>query len=466
MRYFDDCKYFETESPALLPELKKNDEYRKFCYETEKTLKLCCKFKVLEKQDEAYVLKDESLLSAIYAYVLIIRLDYLKRSEHISLFKKYVNTIKANREQATMQVKRIGCLPCNYSAICCMTAIILGSYQNKEIERDVYEIFKNSFRGIYKQVKKYGPVIFYDEFSGGCYQTMELVAHLYFCNREGKDTTIHVWGCVHDFIKRMLEPKVEHIPQKKKITRNKKVDKFFKRYGFYFPDYRLEDRDFDNLSVLDGTGLHEMGMELIPFFQNVNELMEFHLDLYINTLETPALPEKIEIIPKEPARNDESDVFKKRMNDMALQMERMKNCHDREIQTLLEKNQRMQEELDELRELEVLEKEEIQDDLTELRDKIKDKRILIVGGFSKWHCFLRKEFPNWHYIDTGSGDNAPVPNLFKMDGIFFYSKHMRHSLFGKYVSLCRTKNIKFHYLTSQNINNVIREVYEALSETK
>ena len=88
------------------------------------------------------------------------------------------------------------------------------------------------------------------------------------------------------------------------------------------------------------------------------------------------------------------------------------------------------------------------------------KRILIIGGHQRWHTQLKKIYPDWIFIKGEQGENIPSPDLEKIDAIFFYTKHMSHGLYQRYVSQCRNKAIPFYYLKSLNVQSVINEIQE------
>ena len=56
---------------------------------------------------------------------------------------------------------------------------------------------------------------------------------------------------------------------------------------------------------------------------------------------------------------------------------------------------------------------------------------------------IKKIYPDWIFIKGEQGENIPSPDLEKTDAIFFYTKHMSHGLYQRYVSQCRNKAILF-----------------------
>ena len=91
---------------------------------------------------------------------------------------------------------------------------------------------------------------------------------------------------------------------------------------------------------------------------------------------------------------------------------------------------------------------------------IADKNIVIIGGHVNWLNKLKKRFPNWMFIPTENYKTVDGKMLDGKDRVYFFTDHLSHVTYGKFIAVVRERKIPFGYLGSLNIEKMIRQIYE------
>ena len=137
-----------------------------------------------------------------------------------------------------------------------------------------------------------------------------------------------------------------------------------------------------------------------------------------------------------------------------------------EANELLKKYENDREELIALRNhVYNLSKEDIQDskvDIQTMKTVISDKKIVIVGGHTNFINKLRTEFPKWKFYDANVNKINETLALDGTEKLYFFTNHMSHCVYGKYVSAVRENKIPLGYLHTVNIEAIIRQLYKEL----
>lgn len=100
-----------------------------------------------------------------------------------------------------------------------------------------------------------------------------------------------------------------------------------------------------------------------------------------------------------------------------------------------------------------------EDKLENMKKYISGKNVVIIGGHVNWINKLRKEFPNWRYLDANISrvhDKKLVEGAKK---VYFFTDHLSHGIYARYVNLIRDCGIPFGYVHSVNIETLIKQVY-------
>ena len=101
-----------------------------------------------------------------------------------------------------------------------------------------------------------------------------------------------------------------------------------------------------------------------------------------------------------------------------------------------------------------------EESLEEMEKAIADKNIVIIGGHVNWLNKLKKRFPNWMFIPTENYKTVDGKMLDGKDRVYFFTDHLSHVTYGKFIAVVRERKIPFGYLGSLNIEKMIRQIYE------
>lgn len=160
-------------------------------------------------------------------------------------------------------------------------------------------------------------------------------------------------------------------------------------------------------------------------------------------------------------------------NKLSEKEQKIKNLSDmyrvarktqRDAEALLDKGKSDREELIALREYaykSTVEEEAIAEtSIDEMKDAIKDKSIVIIGGHINWINKMKKEFPEWMFVSV---DNFKTVDRSLLDGkemVYFYTDYISHTAYGKFIAALRENKIRFGYLGSLNIDSVVKRIYD------
>lgn len=138
-----------------------------------------------------------------------------------------------------------------------------------------------------------------------------------------------------------------------------------------------------------------------------------------------------------------------------------------EMEEIIKKNENDRAELISLRnyvynlseELPVLKEETIAD----MKKCIVERKIAIIGGHVNWINKLKKDFPKWRYLDANIKRSNYSETFEDVEKVYFYTDHLSHGTYGKFIAMVREKDIPFGYLHTVNMDALIRQIYEDIS---
>lgn len=167
----------------------------------------------------------------------------------------------------------------------------------------------------------------------------------------------------------------------------------------------------------------------------------------------------------------EIDALRSKLSQREMEYKKLKmqyaasNSARKEAEALLSKYQNDREELIALREFAYhLEQEapEIEaQSLDEMKEAIATKKYVIVGGHVNWINKLKAEFPGWTYILPSKFKAVDAGGLDHKDMFFFFTDHISHATYGKFIGIARERKIPFSYLHGVNMEQIIRQIYES-----
>ncbi|MCR5836033.1 MAG: hypothetical protein K6G88_05980 [Lachnospiraceae bacterium] len=100
----------------------------------------------------------------------------------------------------------------------------------------------------------------------------------------------------------------------------------------------------------------------------------------------------------------------------------------------------------------------------EMKEFIKQKDIVVIGGHTNWLNKLKEEFPNWILVSTEGFKQVDGKQLEGRDKVYFYTEYISHSSYGKFISEIRKKKIPFGYIGNLNIEAVTKQIYDDLKD--
>ncbi len=88
------------------------------------------------------------------------------------------------------------------------------------------------------------------------------------------------------------------------------------------------------------------------------------------------------------------------------------------------------------------------------------------GGHINWLNKLRLQFPNWTYIPTEDYRVVDGKMLEQKERAYFYTNHMSHITYHKFIAVVRERKIPFGYLRSINLEKMVQQIYEEFENDK
>lgn len=86
-------------------------------------------------------------------------------------------------------------------------------------------------------------------------------------------------------------------------------------------------------------------------------------------------------------------------------------------------------------------------------------RIVIVGGHSNWLSKMKKEFPNWIFVNPKASGTTDVSIVDKADYVYFFTDTISHSKYHQFMNVIRERKINCGYIHGVNIEKNIRDIY-------
>ena len=99
-----------------------------------------------------------------------------------------------------------------------------------------------------------------------------------------------------------------------------------------------------------------------------------------------------------------------------------------------------------------------------MRETIAGYRIVIVGGHSNWLSKMKKEFPDWLFINPEASGSTDVSIVDKADYVYFFTDIISHSKYHQFMNVIRERKINFGYIHGVNIEKNIRDIYVDFEE--
>lgn len=99
-----------------------------------------------------------------------------------------------------------------------------------------------------------------------------------------------------------------------------------------------------------------------------------------------------------------------------------------------------------------------------MKETIAGYRIVIVGGHSNWLSKMKKEFPDWIFVNPKASGSTDVSIVDKADYVYFFTDTISHSKYYQFMNVIRERKINFGYIHGVNIEKNIRDIYVDFEE--
>ncbi len=111
-----------------------------------------------------------------------------------------------------------------------------------------------------------------------------------------------------------------------------------------------------------------------------------------------------------------------------------------------------------------------EDDMSEsvsvddMEKSISDKKIIIIGGHTKWHKKLKERFNNWKCIQTDKLSSLDPAITDGYDEVYFFTDFIGHSEYKKFASYLNKRKDRLKYLHGVNIDNMVKRIYKDMKK--
>lgn len=468
--FFDDLtqkeRSWESIQKSGFPEVKNLEIENKPNFD--RGIRDCLKLGLLKrrKSDLEYEFLDEGTISVIYAKALLTRAKQIER--HTDTFTDFI--FEQMRweyfDEAKEQVEKIGSSPSQYVLLCMTTTVLLRSFKESEIFEQIIFWFETLFKKVSNLVKNYDKQYdyFIENLTDSFSSTDETIAYVFLCAHQIKNLSVHIWYLINPGIRQLLSKNIKEGEMVASQEWRNAYKNFMKLYGFIPDSFQISKQDVGKMQY----AADQAEVSLNPIFTEGciailywMEYMKSRLKKELECYEiVPDYVKKPEIIEKKGIIEEDSEQreiirLKSIISDLEIERERERKRFEKIIENLQAQNNDLQKKIQTQNQKNVLPEKTPKKNID-----LTQKRILIIGGHQRWHTQLKKIYPDWIFIKGEQGENIPSPDLEKIDAIFFYTKHMSHGLYQRYVSQCRNKAIPFYYLKSLNVQSVINEIQE------
>lgn len=151
---------------------------------------------------------------------------------------------------------------------------------------------------------------------------------------------------------------------------------------------------------------------------------------------------------------NENRTLEKRIRELELELER-KEEHALEVHALREYVFKEQNQT----EAQVTEVNELTE---EQKVALNEKNIVIIGGHSNWITNMRKELPNALFLDADATGRDFSRVQQSEVHVFVHTKYNNHGNYYKVLRLLKGDKARLHYISVNNINRVLVEMYESI----
>lgn len=97
--------------------------------------------------------------------------------------------------------------------------------------------------------------------------------------------------------------------------------------------------------------------------------------------------------------------------------------------------------------------------LEEMKERLSEKHIVIIGGHSNWSKKLKQEFPAWTFLNPKASGSVDKKLVLNADKVYFFTDAIAHTTYYRFVNIIRESKVDFGYIHSTNIERNVRQIY-------
>lgn len=103
---------------------------------------------------------------------------------------------------------------------------------------------------------------------------------------------------------------------------------------------------------------------------------------------------------------------------------------------------------------------------SEMQEELAKHKILLIGGHVNWLNKMRQNFPEWSFVNIEHATTVSSRIVENCEKVYFFTDHLSHITYGKFMNIIREKQVPFGYLNSINMESLIRYIYSDLIEER
>lgn len=94
---------------------------------------------------------------------------------------------------------------------------------------------------------------------------------------------------------------------------------------------------------------------------------------------------------------------------------------------------------------------------TEVLEKIRNKKVTILGGTEKWIKRMKRMLPEWNFIGADDNSIGSLGALERADYIYVYTDALKHAQYYRAMNVVKNKEKVLYYLGTSNIDECLRQ---------
>ena len=93
----------------------------------------------------------------------------------------------------------------------------------------------------------------------------------------------------------------------------------------------------------------------------------------------------------------------------------------------------------------------------EIIEKIKEKKVTVLGGTEKWIKRMKRMLPSWSFISVDDNRIGAAGAMERADYIYVYTDALKHAQYYRAMNIVKSKGKVLYYLGSSNVDECLRQ---------